>query len=84
VAGCIIAYCRERRMTRAFHTGFLPDLAPSDFYLFEKLKNVMNGCGFEDENELFMGIPIELNNVGREEIEAVFCGMGVEIGLTHQ
>jgi histone-lysine N-methyltransferase SETMAR len=72
-AGCITAYCRERRMTRANHPAFSPDLAPSDFYLFEKLKKHMKGCVFEDENELFVSTMIELNKVNREELEVVFA-----------
>jgi hypothetical protein len=59
-------------MTRAPHPQFSPDLAPSDFYLFEKLKTTMKGCLFEDENELLAGIISELNKINREELETVF------------
>jgi hypothetical protein len=48
-AGCITAYCRERRMRRASDPVFSQDLAPFDFYLFRKFKNVMIGCVFEDK-----------------------------------
>jgi hypothetical protein len=70
--GCITVYCRERRMTRILHQAFSLDLAPSDFYLFGKLKKVMKRCVFEYENEFFVGIMTELNKVSREELEAVF------------
>jgi hypothetical protein len=59
-------------MTRAPDPAFSPDLAPSDFCLFGKLKNVMKGCVFEDGNELFVKITTELNKVSREELEPVF------------
>jgi histone-lysine N-methyltransferase SETMAR len=42
-AACISEYCREK-MTRAPHPPFSPDLAPSDFYLFGRLKTTMKGC----------------------------------------
>jgi hypothetical protein len=57
-------------MTRAPHPAFSVDLAPSDFYLFEKLKNIIKGCVFEDDNELFVEIITELNKASREELEA--------------
>jgi hypothetical protein len=71
MAGCIIAYCRERKMTRASHSAFSPEMAPTYFSRFEKLKNVMKGCVFEDENERFVGTMTELNRVNREELQAV-------------
>jgi hypothetical protein len=64
-------YCREK-MTRTPHPSFSPDLAPSDFYLFGRLKTTMKGCLFEDENELWVGIISELNKISREQLETVF------------
>jgi hypothetical protein len=43
-------------MIRDLHPTFSPDLSSSGFYLFEKLKNVMKGCAFENENGLLLGI----------------------------
>jgi hypothetical protein len=59
-------------MTRASHLPFSPDLAPSDFYFFGRLKTTMNGCLFEDENELLTSITSELNKISRETLETVF------------
>jgi hypothetical protein len=61
-----------KKMTRVPHPPFSPDLAPSDFYLFGRLKTTMKGCLFEDEKELLEGIISELNKISREEPETVF------------
>jgi hypothetical protein len=59
-------------MTRGFHQAFSPNLAPSDFYLFGKLKNVMKRYAFGNENKLSLGIMNEVSKISREELEAVF------------
>jgi hypothetical protein len=61
-----------KKMIRAPHPPFSPDLAPSDSYLFGRLKIIRKGCLFEDENELLAGIISELNKISREELETVF------------
>jgi hypothetical protein len=59
-------------MTRVLHPAFSPDLALSDFYLFGKLKNVMKGYAFRNENKLSLGIMSEVSKISREELEAIF------------
>jgi hypothetical protein len=59
-------------MTRAPYPKFSLDLAPFDFCLFGKLKNVMKGCAFGNANELSLGIMSEVNKINREKLEAVF------------
>jgi histone-lysine N-methyltransferase SETMAR len=68
---CTIDYLRANRLTRAPHPAFSPDLAPSDFYLFGKLKMALIGAAFAD-NELLQGVMEVLNEISREELEAVF------------
>jgi hypothetical protein len=46
----------SHRMRRARQPPFSPNLAPSDFYLFGKLKTVLIGSVFENEQELLDGI----------------------------
>jgi hypothetical protein len=72
IARCIHVYFCENGMTRVLHPAFLPDLAPSDFYLFGKLKNVMKGYAFENENKLSLGIMSEVSKISCEELEAAF------------
>jgi hypothetical protein len=59
-------------MTGTPHPTFSLDLTPSYFDLFEKLKNVMKGCAFANDNEPFLRIMSEVSKIRREELEAVF------------
>jgi hypothetical protein len=45
-------------------------LAPSDFYLFRKLKTTLMGAAFADD-ELLHDVIEALNGISREELEAV-------------
>jgi hypothetical protein len=69
---CTNVYFRENGMTRVPHPSLSPDLVPSDFYLFGKLKNIMKGCAFENENEFSLGIMSEVSKISCEELETVF------------
>ena len=46
-------YLEEKKIRRLSHPAYSPDLAPSDFFLFGYLKMKLEGCVFEDEDELF-------------------------------
>jgi hypothetical protein len=59
-------------MKRALHPAFSPDLAPSDFYLFGKIKTALMGSEFESEQELLDGVLGIVNAISREELEGVF------------
>ena len=38
------------------HPAFLPDLAPSDFFLFPNLKKDIRGCHFQFEEEVVTAV----------------------------
>jgi hypothetical protein len=59
-------------LTWAPHPAFSLDLAPSDFYLFGKLKMALMGAAFADDDQLLQGVMEVLNGISREELEAVF------------
>jgi histone-lysine N-methyltransferase SETMAR len=61
------------RLTRRPHPVFSPDLAPSDFYLFGKLKMTLMDAAFTDGDELLQNVMEVLNGISREELEEV-CG----------
>jgi hypothetical protein len=62
---------RANRLTRVSHPAFSPDLAPSDFYLFGKLKMaLMDEASAGDE--LLQVVTEVLNRISRQELEAVF------------
>jgi hypothetical protein len=69
---CAIDYRRANQITGAPHPAFSPDLAPSNFYRFGKLKMVLMGAAFADNNKLSQGVMEVFNGISREEFEAVF------------
>jgi histone-lysine N-methyltransferase SETMAR len=71
-AKCRIDYLTVNRLTRVLHPAFSPDLAPSDFYVFGKLKMALMGAAFADDDELLQGMSEVLDGISREEHEAVF------------
>jgi hypothetical protein len=66
-----IDYLRANQLTRAPHPAFLPEMAPSDFYLFGKLKMSLMGAAFAEDDELLSGVMEVLNGISREGLEAV-------------
>jgi histone-lysine N-methyltransferase SETMAR len=67
---CTIVDLRANRLTRVPHPAFSPDMAPSDFYRFGKLKMMLMGAFAHDE--LLQGVMKVFNGISREEIEVVF------------
>lgn len=57
---------------RTPHPPYSPDLAPSDFYLFGKVKRELQGHMFNDRNELLEKLTEILNKISKEERIAVF------------
>jgi hypothetical protein len=70
-AKCMINCLRANQLTRAPHPAFSPNLAPSDFCVFDKLKMALIGAAFDD-NELLQSAMEVLNGISREELEVVF------------
>jgi histone-lysine N-methyltransferase SETMAR len=48
------------------HPVHSPNLAPSNYHLFGRLKDALCGCHFEDDNELKQSFCDVLQNQGRE------------------
>jgi hypothetical protein len=59
-------------LREADHPPYSPDLAPSDFYLFGRLKGQMAGSEFESTEDLLATIRQLTNANSREELESVF------------
>jgi hypothetical protein len=62
------------RLVSAPHQPYLPDMAPSDFYLFGKVNNLLTGKKFASADELLHEISQILEAIGRDELDAVFAG----------
>lgn len=48
-----IRYMETHGMKKVLHPAFLPDLAPSDFFLFRYVKKLLGGQSFTTRDELF-------------------------------
>jgi hypothetical protein len=61
-----------QKMLQPFITPNSPDLFPSDYFLFPKLKMKLKGLYFADVAEIKVAITGELNKVQKEEFSLAF------------
>ena len=59
-------------MHNAEHPPYSPDLAPSDFYLFGKLKNQIKGLVFESAEEIKDWVVTQFESIKTDELKSVF------------
>jgi hypothetical protein len=59
-------------MESAPHPPYSPDLAPSDFYLFEYVKRCFAGLSFEDADQLLAAVEGVLEGIGKVTLQAFF------------
>jgi hypothetical protein len=71
-AKCTINYLRANRLRPVPYPAFPLDLAPSDFYLFGRLRMALMGAAFVDDDRLSHDVMSVLNGISREKLEAVF------------
>jgi hypothetical protein len=64
---------QQNSMRRAPHPAYSPDLAPSDFYLFCYIKQLLSGCEFADRDSLLQGVRDILGGIEKVTLEGVFC-----------
>jgi histone-lysine N-methyltransferase SETMAR len=67
-----LEFLKDNSMNRAPHPAHSPDLAPSDFYLFGYIKQVLAGTQFDDRAQLFMRIDGILEGIQKVTLEKVF------------
>ena len=60
------------------HPPYSPDLAPSDFHLFTKLKDFLAGKRFDSDEEFKQGVTTYLNTLVAEDYDA-----GMQKLITH-
>jgi hypothetical protein len=64
---------QQNAMRRVPHPPYSLDLAPSDFYLFDYIKQLLLGCEFTDRNSLLQGVRDILGGIEKATLEGVFC-----------
>jgi hypothetical protein len=65
-------FCEENGLRLALHPPHSPDLAPSDFLLFDYVKERLNGMEFRSSEELFDAIREVVTGIESESLTAVF------------
>jgi hypothetical protein len=59
-------------LKRLVHPPYSPDISPSDFYLFDKIKSQLIGQESPDEIGLFEAVSDILNAISAAELQRVF------------
>jgi hypothetical protein len=68
--GCSIL--TDNNMTVMPHPPYSPDLAPSDFFLFPKLKMMLKGRRFQTVEEIQRELKAILNTLGENDFQECF------------
>ena len=68
VKTCLAMY----NIVLAPHPPYSPDLAPSDFYLFGKLKELARGCEFETVEDIKNWILSQFEEISMDELRRVY------------
>ena len=71
-AKCVSEYLAQKKFSIAPHPAYSPDLSPSDFYLFGKLKEKLEGIQFDNEDDIEQAIIKEFEKISSEELKTVF------------
>jgi histone-lysine N-methyltransferase SETMAR len=65
-------YFNENRMKSVPHPPYSPDLAPSDFSLFEHVKRCLPSLSFKDADQLLVTVEGVLEGIEKVTLQAVF------------
>ena len=68
--GAVTQYLSENRITTFPHPAYSPDLAPCDFWLFPKLKELLAGNKCSCVQDLSKAVNSELRGIPKEEYRA--------------
>jgi histone-lysine N-methyltransferase SETMAR len=67
-----IQFMKDNKMKKAPHPPYLPDLAPSDFYLFGYIKQCLAGLSFNSGDELYNAVRGVLEHIEKTTLQSVF------------
>jgi hypothetical protein len=62
---------KQNSMQRAPYPAYSPDLAPSDFYLFGYVKQLLSGCQFADQDSLLQAVSDILVGIEKVTLENI-------------
>jgi hypothetical protein len=64
---------QQNAMRRVPYPPYSHDLAPSDFYLFDCIKQLLFECQFTERDSLLQGVRDILGGIEKATLEGVFC-----------
>jgi len=56
------------------HPAYLPDLAPIDFFLFPKIKEMLKGRHFDDIDDIWINTKSALKDIPKNQFQNCFEG----------
>jgi hypothetical protein len=65
-------FMEQNSMQKGPHPAYSPDLPPSDFYLFDYVKQLLSGCQFACQGPLLQAISDILVGIEKINLERVF------------
>jgi hypothetical protein len=65
-------FIEQNSMQMAPHPAYSPDLAPSDFYLFDYVQQLLSGYQFADQGSLLQAVSDILVGIEKVTSETVF------------
>jgi histone-lysine N-methyltransferase SETMAR len=68
-----LKFMQQNAMRKALHPPYSPNLAPSDFYLFDYIKQLLLGCEFMDRDSLLQVVRDILGGIEKATLEASFA-----------
>ena len=71
-AASVCQFLTPKNVTTLYHPPYRPDLSPTDYFLFPKLKVKLKGLHFADVAEIQEAVTDELKKVQKEAFSAPF------------
>jgi histone-lysine N-methyltransferase SETMAR len=68
-----LQFMQQNAMRRVPYPSYSPDLASSDFYLFDYIRKFLLGCEFADRDSLLQAVRDILGGIEKVTLEGVFC-----------
>jgi transposase len=65
-------FLAKKNVTVVEHAPYSPDLAPSDFFLFPRIKIMLKGEHFDDIDDIKSNTTITLNGISENDFQACF------------
>jgi len=67
-------FLASKQITVLEHPAYSPDLAPSGFYLFPKMKEILKGSNFDDINDIRSKTTAALKAIPQNQFQNCFEG----------